>query len=91
TALTKRNDQQGVFLVDTQHMKARFVPITVGIVNGGLVEVLRPSLSGSVVTLGHHLLEDGSPITLPGALPKSPSSRPVNPDSPSGGKRTRSR
>jgi RND family efflux transporter MFP subunit len=91
TALTKRNDQQGVFLVDTQHMKARFVPITVGIVNGGLVEVLRPLLSGSVVTLGHHLLENGSPITLPQAEPKGTSSRPVNPESSNKRKRTRSR
>jgi RND family efflux transporter MFP subunit len=91
TALTKRSDQQGVFLVDTHTMQARFVPITVGIINAGMVEVVHPSLSGSVVTLGHHLLEDGSPITLPGALSKSPSSRPVNPDSPIGGKRTRSR
>jgi RND family efflux transporter MFP subunit len=91
TALTTRKGQRGVFLADDQNMKARFVPVTVGIINADLAEVLKPSLSGSVVTLGHHLLEDGASITLPGALPKSPPSRPVNPDSPSGKKGTGSR
>jgi RND family efflux transporter MFP subunit len=67
TALTTRSGQQGVFLADDQNMKARFVPVTVGIINADLAEVIRPSLSGSVVTLGHHLLEDGASITLPEA------------------------
>lgn len=91
TALTKRNEQQGVFLVDTHTMQARFVPITVGIINAGMVEVVHPSLSGSVVTLGHHLLEDGSPVTLPQAEPKGISSRPVNPGSSKNRERTGSR
>ncbi len=86
TALAKRNGQQGVFLADDQNMEARFVPVTVGIINADLAEVLSPSLSGSVVTLGHHLLEDGAPITVPGALPKSTPSLLVNPDSPRGKK-----
>ena len=34
--------------------------------NGSEAEVIQPQLSGMVVTLGHHLLEDGSAITLPG-------------------------
>jgi RND family efflux transporter MFP subunit len=67
TALITRGGQQGVFLADDQNMKARFVPVTVGIINADLAEVMRPSLSGSVVTLGHHLLEDGTSITLPEA------------------------
>jgi RND family efflux transporter MFP subunit len=64
-ALIRRNGAQGVFLADTEGMKARFVPITVGIIEGELAEVLKPPLTGSVVTLGHHLLEDGSSIVLP--------------------------
>jgi RND family efflux transporter MFP subunit len=64
-ALVKRDSQQGVFLVDSQNMTARFVPVTLGIVNADLVEVVRPPLSGVVVTLGSHLLEDGSAILLP--------------------------
>jgi hypothetical protein len=64
-ALAKRNGIQGVFLADVKTRKAHFVPVTVGIIDGELAEVLEPPLSGQVVTLGQHLLEDGSPITLP--------------------------
>ncbi len=85
-ALAKRNGQQGIFVADTENRKAHFVPITVGIINGELAEVVKPPLSGYVVTLGQHLLEDGASITLPGALPTSPPSRLVNPASPSGEK-----
>ena len=84
-ALTKRNNQQGVFLVDTQNMKAHFVPVTLGIVNGESAEVVKPSLSGSVVTLGYHLLEDGSAITLPAEKPERSSPGLVNPDEAPGG------
>ncbi len=66
TALVKRNGIQGVFLVDFKEQKARFVPVTVGIVNSVQAEGLNPPITGSVVTLGHHLLEDGSLIILPG-------------------------
>jgi RND family efflux transporter MFP subunit len=81
SALAKRGDQQGVFLADTQTMKARFVPVTLGLVNGKLAEIVKPSLSGSVVTLGHHLLEDGSAITVPdttqvSSSPQQPSDTP---------------
>ena len=65
-ALVKRNGTQGVFLVDFQEQKARFVLVTVGIVNSVQAEVLNPPITGSVVTLGHHLLEDGALIILPG-------------------------
>ena len=68
-ALVKRNNIQGVFLVDLDEQKARFVPVTVGIVNGLLAEVLNPPLAGAVVTLGHHMLEDGASIILPGEKP----------------------
>ena len=89
-ALTKRNNQQGVFLADTQNMKVRFIPVTLGIVNAGLAEVVNPSLSGSVVTLGHHLLEDGSSITFPEAKSENSPPRLVNPDGLTRGGRTRS-
>ena len=68
-AVVRRNGKQGVFLADTGEMKARFIPVTLGIVNGELAEVVKPSLSGVVVTMGHHLLEDGSAIRLPGPSP----------------------
>ena len=71
-ALAKRNGTQGVFLADVKTRKAYFVPVTVGIINGELAEVLKPALSGQVVTLGQHLLEDGSSITLPNDAAKVP-------------------
>lgn len=66
-ALVKRNEVQGVFQVDSATGKARFVPVTVGIVQGARVEIPAPSLKGEVVTLGNHLLEDGTAVLTPGA------------------------
>ena len=65
TALVGRNGRQGTFLADLDALKVRFVGVTVGVVNGSEAEVIQPQLSGMVVTLGHHLLEDGSAIMLP--------------------------
>ena len=68
-ALVKRNGTQGVFLADLQEQKVRFVPVTIGIINGVQAQVLNPPITGAVVTLGHHLLEDGSSIVLPDEKP----------------------
>jgi RND family efflux transporter MFP subunit len=90
-ALAKRNGQQGIFVADIQNRKAHFVPVTVGIVNTQLAEVVKPPLSGYVVTLGQHLLEDGASITVPQAELKDTSSSLVNPESSNKGERTGSR
>lgn len=66
-AVVKRNEVQGVFQVDGTSGKARFVPVTVGIAQGARIEILEPSLKGEVVTLGNHLLEDGTAVLIPGA------------------------
>jgi RND family efflux transporter MFP subunit len=65
SSLVRRGGKRGVFVADQEKRKARFVPVEVGIVNGDLAEVVSPALAGSVVTLGHHLLQDGSSILLP--------------------------
>jgi RND family efflux transporter MFP subunit len=68
TALVKRDSQQGVFIADRDNLKAMFVPVTVGIISGESVEIVdTPEINDSeyVITLGNHLLEDGSDITLP--------------------------
>ena len=70
-AIVKRNGAQGIFLADLEQRKAKFVKITVGIVNNAQVEIIDPPLAGAVVTLGHHLLEDGGSIILPGKIPQS--------------------
>jgi RND family efflux transporter MFP subunit len=68
-AIVKRNETYGVYIADIKEKKARFVPVSVGIVNGSLAEVVTPHITGSVVTLGHHLLEDGAAIILPDPKP----------------------
>jgi len=64
-ALVRREGKEGIFIADLSNLKARFVPVTTGIVNGELAEVIEPKISGLVVTMGNHLLEDNSDITLP--------------------------
>ena len=73
-ALVTRNEQQGVFAVDMQRNTATFVPVTVGVTNKGIAQIISPPLSGAVVTLGQHLLEDGARITLPPPQAQEPSS-----------------
>jgi len=64
-ALVTRDARRGVFLADALSKTAKFVSVTIGIAEGERVEILRPPLSGKVVTLGQHLLEDGGAILLP--------------------------
>ena len=76
-ALVTRNEQQGVFLADLQNMAAHFVPVMVGVSNSEQVQILEPSLSGSVITMGQYLLEDGGSILLPDQqAPENSSGRP---------------
>jgi RND family efflux transporter MFP subunit len=76
SAVVRRAGREGVFVVGAPGAssppaqkgaaaQARFVPVTVGIANGETVEIVEPEVSGLVVTLGNHLLENGSRITLP--------------------------
>lgn len=62
-AVVRRNERRGVFLADLKENKARFVPVKLGIIAGNQAEVVEPVLSGYVVTLGQHLLSDGSAIS----------------------------
>ena len=67
-ALVRRNGRQGIFIADRDNLKARFVPVTVGIISEESAEIIEPSdidALGYVITMGNHLLEDGSDITLP--------------------------
>lgn len=67
SALARRNGVQGVFRVTEGEggPTGVFTPVVVGVTTGDRVEVLSPALDGHVVTLGHHLLEDGGAITIP--------------------------
>lgn len=64
-ALMKNNGQKSVFLADMENMRVKRIPVEVGIIEGDMAEVLEPAIAGYVVTVGQHLLEDGSEITLP--------------------------
>jgi len=68
-AVVRRGGKEGIFLVekDTDMKKyvARYLPIQIGITTLEKTEILKPEIEGLVVTLGHHLLEDGSSLILP--------------------------
>lgn len=63
-ALVRRDGRQGVFLVD-EDQRARHVQVRAGIVEENFVQILEPAgLSGKVVVLGQHLLEDGATVRV---------------------------
>jgi len=64
-AVVSRSGENGIFVVDSTGTSVRYRPIQIGIVAEEKTEILSPELEGVVVTLGQHLLEDGSPIILP--------------------------
>jgi RND family efflux transporter MFP subunit len=78
SSVVNRDNRQGVFLADIENKKAQFVPVKVGITDSELAEILEPrSFSGFVVTMGQHLLLDGSPIILPEESQGNPASKPL--------------
>ena len=64
-SIVSRNGETGVFTVPENESVARYIPVRAGIATPDLTEILSPALEGRVVTLGQHLLEDGSPVLLP--------------------------
>ncbi len=64
SALTVRDDQNGVFVVNEADMTVSWRPVQVGIRQGNRVQVEGEDLIGRVVTLGHQLIDEGSPITV---------------------------
>ncbi len=62
-ALVYRNDRQGVFVVDAE--TARFQPVTTGLTEGDLVEVVEGVGDADVVvSRGANLLQNGDPIQI---------------------------
>ena len=86
-AVITRNGTDGVFMIRDGETAAHFVPVQLGISTPVKTEILTPALDGLVVSLGQHLLEDGSTVILPEEpdLPESPDRSSVNePDRPAG-------
>jgi RND family efflux transporter MFP subunit len=63
-SLIRRNDKEGIFLVNEASSTVKFVPVEKGFSNDSCTEIMSPEVSGQVVTLGYHLLEDGAPIRI---------------------------
>jgi len=68
-AVVTRAEITGVFVIDPNEPVAHFVPVETGISNIEKTEIISPQLEGSVVTLGQHLLQEGSKVVLPGKQP----------------------
>ncbi len=64
-AVVRRNGIPGVFLVDPADKSVKFIEITPGITARESIEIAEPAVDGTVVTLGQHLLSDGSIVILP--------------------------
>ncbi|MDR0306826.1 MAG: efflux RND transporter periplasmic adaptor subunit [Chitinispirillales bacterium] len=64
-ALVEKEGKYSVFIVGDS-AKVKHVPVEVGINDGAYAQILSPAeLEGTVVTLGQHLLRDGSKVILP--------------------------
>ena len=74
-ALAKRNGITVIFLADNENNRVKRIPVELGIIHEDMAEILEPTISGNVVIVGQHLLDDGSEITLPetnkGSSPES--------------------
>lgn len=64
-AIVNREGESGVFVISSTERIVHFLPVKTGIVSADYTEILSPALQGLVVTLGQHLLNEGSPVILP--------------------------
>jgi RND family efflux transporter MFP subunit len=64
-ALLERSGRRGLYVADIQNQVARYADVELGVQDRDHVEIKSPALEGYVVTLGQHLLKDGSPILVP--------------------------
>jgi len=71
-ALVTRNGDSGIFVLDARGTTVAWVPVTAGVSTAELTEVVSPQLAGRVVTLGQHLLENGSRVALPTGSQRGP-------------------
>jgi len=76
TAVVTRASGKGIFQIDVASKTVQYIPVQTGIVTSELTEIISPDISGLVVTLGHHLLTDGSPVILPESSSGSGNSPP---------------
>jgi RND family efflux transporter MFP subunit len=76
-AIVKKDGVDGIFVVATDAGNgsvARFHPVEAGIATDSETEILSPDIDGPVVTLGQHLLDDGSRVILSSEADERPTS-----------------
>lgn len=83
SALVRREEEAGVFLLDQDQSRVTFINVKTGFMQDDRAEILSPDLRGYVVTLGQHLLEDGSLVTVPDEESRKPKRKPDQPRKPS--------
>jgi len=74
-ALTRRNNQNGVFLVSEDGTTAKWIKVQPGLRDDIKVQLIGSDITGRVVTLGQQLIKDGSSIRI---VTESPSSEGGN-------------
>jgi multidrug efflux pump subunit AcrA (membrane-fusion protein) len=63
----RRTEGYVIFVADPKTNKVKQIPVELGLVENGRVELLGvPAIGGPVVTLGQHLLKDGQSYKTPG-------------------------
>ncbi len=68
SSIVTRDGKSGIFIVDEDDHTAAFIPVETGITEGERVEITHPDISGMIVTLGQHLLEDGASVRIAGKM-----------------------
>lgn len=63
SAIVNRLGNDGVFVANEKGT-AEFIPVKIGIKDGDKVEILSPQINGKVITMGNHLLTNGSKISI---------------------------
>ena len=71
-AIVNRNGIDGVFVIKNEESIAHYIPVQLGLSTPNKTEIFIPKIDGLVVTLGQHLLEDGSNVILPDKIKKEP-------------------
>lgn len=70
TALVNKESGTGLYLINDDQT-VQYIEVVVGIRGREQVQIIKPEINGSVVTLGQHLLKEGSSIQIQNATPES--------------------
>jgi multidrug efflux pump subunit AcrA (membrane-fusion protein) len=62
-SVVSRNGKKFIFVVDKNNT-AVMLPVSTGITNSDMTEILSPVIDKKIVTIGQHLLVDGSSVIV---------------------------